>query len=493
MGSGPFCDSVSSQVKNGGCKNQAMGTEPIVWMTATEMAGKIRSKELSAREVLDAHLTQIEAVNPPLNAMVTVVADRAIEQATAADDALARGDEVGVLHGLPVAHKDLHETAGIRTTLGSPIYADWVPDRNTLIVQRMIDAGAITVGKTNTPEFGAGSQTFNTVFGTTVNPWDTSKTCGGSSGGAAVALATGMAALADGSDMGGSLRNPASFCNIVGFRPSPGRVPVWPSSTGWSPLAVHGPMARTAEDIALFMSAIAGADRRVPISLPGAPSSFARPLDRDLTGTRVAWSPRLGDLPVDPTVLTVMEEQRSVFEQLGCEVVDVDPDLRAADEAFQTLRAWQFELGTGAIMDEHREQLKDTVIWNVEQGRALTGPDVGAAERARTELFHRFSDFMTGFDLLVCPVSQVPPFEAGTEWISEIDGTPMATYISWMQSCSRITVTGHPAASVPAGFTPDGLPVGLQFVGRHLDDFGVLQFAHAFERANPVGRQRPPL
>ncbi len=462
------------------------------------MARRIRDKELSAREVMDAHLKQIERVNPELNAVVTLVADQAVEQATAADDATARGDDVGPLHGLPVAHKDLHDTAGIRTTSGSPIYADRVPEKNALIVQRMLDAGAITVGKTNTPEFGAGSQTFNTVFGATRNPWDTTKTCGGSSGGAAVALAAGMVPLADGSDMGGSLRNPASFCNIVGFRPSPGRVPTWPSSAGWSPLAVHGPMARNVEDIALFCTAIAGADRRVPISLPGAPSSFARPLQRDLTGTRVAWSRRLGDLPVDAAVLDVMDAQRAVFEHLGCEIVDVDDmlcdlDMASADGVFQTMRAWEFELGHGSLLDDHREQLKDTVVWNIEAGRALSGPDIGAAEKARTQLFNRFTDFMTGFDLLICPVSQVPPFSIDTEWIDEIDGTPMTTYIDWMQSCSRISVTSHPAASVPAGFTSDGLPVGLQFVGRHLDDFGVLQFAHAFEQADPVGPRRPPL
>ena len=467
--------------------------DDLHWMTATELAAKIRNRELSAREVLDAHLARIDAVNPELNAVVTLVADHAIAQASAADDAITRGDDVGPLHGLPVVHKDLHETAGIRTTLGSPIFADWVPRRNALIVQRMIDAGAVTVGKSNTPEFGAGSQTFNTVFGATKNPWDTSTTCGGSSGGAAVALAAGMVPLADGSDMGGSLRNPANFCNVVGFRPSPGRVPKWPSASGWSPLSVQGPMARTVADVALFLTAIAGADRRVPNSLPGSPNSFARPLERDLEGTRVAWSPRLGDLPVDPAVLRVMEAQRSVFEALGCEVVDIDPDLRAADAAFQTLRAWEFELGTGALLEEHRELLKDTVIWNVEEGRALSGPDIGAAEKARTILFNQLSDFMVDFDLLVCPVSQVPPFPIETDWVREIDGTPMATYINWMQSCSRITVTSHPAASVPAGFTPNGLPVGLQFVGRHLDDFGVLQFAHAFEQANPVGRRRPPI
>lgn len=463
------------------------------WMTATELVEQLRTKQLSAREVLDAHLTRIGEVNGGLNAIITLVADRAIAAATAADETIARGEAVGPLHGLPVVHKDLHETAGIRTTKGSPIYEHWVPDRNALIVQRMVDAGAVSVGKSNTPELGAGSQTFNTLFGATRNPWDTTKTCGGSSGGAAVALAAGMVPLADGSDMGGSLRNPASFCNIVGFRPSPGRVPVWPSVAGWSALGVHGPMARTVADIALCMTAIAGADRRVPNSLPGAAKSFGRPLERDLTGTRVAWSPRLGDLPVDPAVVEVMEAQRQVFVDLGCTIVDIDPDLSGADDAFQTLRAWEFELGSGELLDAHREQLKDTVIWNIERGRALTGPDVGAAERTRTEVFQRFSDFMVDIDLLVCPVSQVAPFDIETDWVREVDGVTMETYIDWMRACSRITVTSHPAASVPAGFTPDGLPVGLQFVGRHLDDFGVLQFAHAFEQANPVGSRRPPV
>ena len=291
--------------------------------------------------------------------------------------------------------------------------------------------------------------------------------------------------------MGGSLRNPASFCNIVGFRTSGGRVPVWPANAGWSDFGIHGPMARTVADVALMLTAISGADRRVPISLPGSPSSFARPLDRDLSGCRIAWSPKLGDLPVEQEVLDVMETARSVFEDLGCEIVDSDPNLSAADEIFQTLRAWEFELGLGHHLDDDRVLLKDTVIWNIEKGRALSGPQVGAAAKARTDLFCEFSDFMTGFDLLVAPVSQVVPFSAETEWVTEVAGVQMDSYIEWMMSCCRITVTGHPALSLPGGFTPGGLPVGIQLVGRHLDDFGVLQFAHAFEQANPVGRTRP--
>lgn len=466
--------------------------EELIWSTAVDLAARLAAKEVSARDVAEAHLQRIEAINPTVNAVVTVTADRAMELANAADEALAGGDEVGPLHGLPVVHKDMHETAGIRTTYGSPLYADHVPTFNAAIVERMLEAGAVTLGKSNTPEFGAGSQTFNEVFGATVNPYDTSRTCGGSSGGAAVALATGMAALADGSDMGGSLRNPAGFCNVVGFRPSPGRVPALPTAGGWGTLAVYGPMARTVADVALFLTGIAGAHRHSPISLPGSPSSFGRTLERDLAGARIAVSPRLGDLPVDPGVVQAVEAAGAVFEGLGCRVDAVDPDLRAADEVFQTLRAWQFEMGFGALVDERREEFKETFQWNVDKGRSFSGPDIAAAERDRTKLFVAFSDFMVDYDWLLLPTAQVPPFDVGTEWVSEIDGVHLDTYIDWMKACFRITVTGHPAISVPGGFTDDGLPIGVQLVGRHLDDFGVLQAAHAFEQANPVGRIRPP-
>ncbi len=471
--------------------------DDLIWTTARQLTDRLRQGEVSAREVTEAHLARIDEVNPALNAVVTVTAERALAAADAADAALveagAGSDELGPLHGLPVAHKDLHETVGIRTTMGSPLFADNVPERNTLIVQRMLDAGAVTVGKTNTPEFGAGSQTFNEVFGATVNPWDTTRTCGGSSGGAAVALAAGMVPLADGSDMGGSLRNPASFCNVVGFRPTPGRVPLWPSVSGWGTLGVHGPMARTVADIALFLTAIVGADPRSPLSLPGAASSFGRDLDRDLGQVRVAVSPRLGDLPVDPEVVAVVEAAGAVFEDLGCRVDSADPDLAAADEVFQVQRAWHFEMGFGRLFDEQPEAFKDTLKWQIDRGRSLTGGDLAQAERARTEVFTGFAEFMADHDFLILPAAQVPPFPVETEWIDEIDGVRLDTYIDWMKACSRITVTSSPAISVPAGFTSEGLPVGLQIVGRHLDDFGVLQAAHAFEQANPVGARRPPL
>jgi len=423
---------------------------------------------------MDAHIAQTERLNPQVNAIVTFLPERARADARAADAALARGEAPGVLAGLPVAHKDLTPTKGIRTTFGSPIFRDFVPDADAIIVERLRKAGAVTVGKSNTPEFGAGSQTFNPVFGPTRNPYDLTRTCGGSSGGAAAALACGMLPIADGSDMGGSLRNPASFCNVVGLRPSTGRVPNWPSVSAWFTMAVVGPMARTVQDIALMMSAIAGPDARSPISLQDPGALFARPLERDFKGTRIAWSADLGGLPVEPEVTRVMEAQRKTFTDLGCIVEDATPDLRDADEIFSVMRAWNFELGFGALLKTKREQMKDTVIWNIEQGQRLTGAQVGAAEVKRTQLFHRMREFMEKYDFLVAPAVQVLPFDVEIPYPTRINGDEMGSYIDWMRSCYYITVTGAPALCLPGGFSRGGLPVGLQIVGRHQDDFGVL-------------------
>jgi len=469
-------------------------SSPEIWfLTATELARCIRAKDLSAREVMEAHLAQIERVNPKVNAIVTLLPEKALEQASAADENLVRGKYAGPLHGLPIAHKDLVPTRGIRTTSGSLAFRDFVPQVDGLIVERLKQAGAITIGKTNTPEFGAGSQTFNEVFGETLNPYDTSKTCGGSSGGAAVALACGMLPIADGSDMGGSLRNPASFCNVVGFRPSPGRVPVWPDFLGWFPLTVGGPMARTVQDTALMLSTIAGPDPRSPIAITQPGSLFSRPLERDFKGVRVAWSRDLGGLPVDSLITATIEGQRHVFDLLGCAVEDGEPDFRDADEAFKVWRAWRFELAFVELLETYRDQLKDTVIWNIEEGMKLTGPQIGRAERKRTEIYHRMRKFMETYEFLILPVSQVPPFDVNQRYVTEINGVKMDTYIDWMKSCYYITVTGLPSISVPCGFTPDGLPVGVQIVGRHQDDLGVLQLAYAFEQATGFWKQRPPV
>ncbi|HVV10345.1 amidase [Amycolatopsis sp.] len=454
-----------------------------IWRrSAVELRAALAARELAAREVVQAHLDRIEQVNPKVNAVVTLAAERALREAHAADELAASGAELPPLHGLPVLHKDTHETAGIRTTYGSPLRADYVPERDELIIERMRAAGAISLGKTNTPEFAAGSHTFNTVFGTTRNPYDTTKSAGGSSGGAAVALACGMSPLAEGSDMGGSLRNPASFNGVVGLRPSPGRVPNVPAQLGWTTLDVKGPMARTVDDVALLLSVLAGPDPRSPIALAEPGGTFARPLERDMTGVRVAWSPNLGGaVPVDSEVAAVVEESARVFAGLGCEVGRDCPDFAGADEVFRTLRAWQFEVTYGPLMETGR--LKESIRWNVEAGRALTGADLGRAEVLHTALYQRMVTFFGRFDLLLLPVSQVPPFDAGLEYPGEIAGVAMESYLDWMRSAYLVSATGCPAISVPAGFTAAGLPVGLQIVAAPRAEFALLQAARAFEGA----------
>ncbi|CNF26298.1 amidase [Mycobacterium tuberculosis] len=488
-------------------------SEEICFASARELARRIRDRELSAREVVQAHLDRIERTNPQVNAIVTLVAERALEQARDADERLATGVPPGPLHGLPIAHKDTHATAGVRTTSGSPIFADHVPDEDELVVERIRAAGAITLGKTNVPEFAAGSHTFNPVFGLTRNPYDLSRSAGGSSGGAAAALACGMHPLADGSDMGGSLRNPASFCNVVGFRPSPGRVPSWPVPAGWATMGVQGPMAREVADAALLLSVLAGPDPRSPIALDTPGSAFAVPLDRDLRGLRVAWSPDLGGtIPVDPAVTGVLEPAAKVFEELGCTVEEACPDLSGADEVFRTLRAWHWDIALRPLLDERRAaralgggtaphapgsasgyDVKPSLAENIDAGRTLTGADLGRAEILHTALFHRVREFFERYDALLLPVSQVPPFDAGLEYPQEVAGRPMPDYLEWMRSCFVVSATGCPALSVPAGFTSDGLPVGLQIVGPHHADLAVLQAGHAFERATRHAARRPPV
>ena len=467
-----------------------MSDPELCFLSARELVRRMLAKEVSAREVMAAHIAQVERLNPAVNAIVTFAPEQAMAGAAAADERLARGQAVGSLHGLPVAHKDLHDTAGMRTTYGSPIYADHIPTADALCVRRLKDAGAITIGKTNTPEFGLGSQTFNAVFGATLNPWDLTKTCGGSSGGAAVALACGMVPIADGSDMGGSLRNPANFNNVVGFRCSPGRMPGPPGS--WATLSVDGPMARDVGDVALMLSAMAGPDASSPISISEPGASFYRDLERDFGGTRIAFSGDFGGLPIDPRVSAVLESQRHVFAGLGCEIDEAVPDLSDAHEVFQTLRAVGLVATRGELLKTHRHLLKDTAIWNIEKGLSLTGEDVGRAQRLQTQVFQRMKTFMDRYEFLIVPVNQVPPFSVDMPYPTEINGVAMDSYIDWMKSCYYITITGHPAISVPCGFTPEGLPVGVQIVGRYRDEFGVLQLAHAFERATQYGKRRPP-
>ena len=463
---------------------------------ARRLARLIRTRKLSAVEAMRAFIARIERVNPKVNAIVTFVPEQALAAAKKLDRRLARKDGaagIGPLAGLPIAYKDMVPTKGIRTTFGSPIYAEHLPGEDHALVERLSAAGAITLGKTNTPEFAAGSQTFNPIFGATLNPYDTTRTCGGSSGGAAVAVACGMLPFADGSDLGASLRNPGNFCNVVGFRPTPGRVPSYPSNDSWASLSVMGPLARTVEDAALLLSAMAGPDPRAPTSIAEPGKGFARPLKRSFRKARLAWSRNLGGLPVDPRITRVLEARRKTFESLGCIVEDAEPDLAGADEAFQTLRALLFVQKYGELLKTHRDQIKDTVVWNIEEGLKLDGPRIARALNLRSQVFHAMRTFLERYDYLLLPVNQVLPFPVAEPYPTEINGVRLANYIEWMKTCYAITVTSHPAISVPAGFAENGLPVGLQIVGRYRDDFGVLQLAHAFEQATQCWKRRPPL
>jgi amidase len=461
----------------------------LCFMTATELAARIRRKDVSARELLQANLAQIERVNPRLNAIVTLVADKAMADAGRADDATARGGPLGPLHGLPIAHKDLVDTAGIRTTRGSPFYRDNVPTRDAAIVTRLKAAGVVTIGKTNTPEFGAGSHTFNPIFGATRNPYDTGKSCGGSSGGAAVALAAGMIPIADGSDTGGSLRNPAAFCNVVGFRPSPGRVPT--GSSSWNALSVSGPMARTVEDVALMLSAIAAPDALSPLSLGEDPARFRQPLGRDFRGVRVAWWKGLGGIPFEPEVTRVVNATRATFEQLGCIVEEAEPDFAGIDEAFPTLRHLSYHSNYAELARQRPEWIKDTIHWEVREAERQTSADVARALTRQGRAYGDASRFFERYEYFILPVTQVLPFDVDIAYPTSINGTRMQTYIDWMRSCWYITFIANPAISVPAGFSSGGLPVGLQIVGRHRADWSVLQLAHAFEQATGYGKRRP--
>jgi amidase len=465
----------------------------ICFMRATDLAVMIREKRLSAREVMEAHLRQNERLNPKVNAIVTLVDEgQLMAQARAADEIIAKGEPLGALHGLPVAVKDLTETMGIRTTYGSPLYRVFVPDHDALVVERMKNAGAIVLGKTNTPEFGMGSQTFNPVFGATLNPYDVTKTCGGSTGGGAVALACGMAPVASGTDMGGSLRNPANFCNVVGIRPSPGRVPNGSSTQlGWSTLSVSGPMARNVADCALLLGGLAGFDRRSPISIEQPGSQFLQPLGgRSFKGVRVAMIKDLG-LPWEPAVMAAFHAQRKHFESLGCIVEEAEPDLQDANECFLAWRHWALELQLGETVDAHPDQVNAYGHWHVEEGRKLTGPYFSRIEAKRTALYQRMREFMEEYEFLILPVNQVLPFDVNTRYPVEIAGVTMENYIAWMKSTYYISVVGNPALSVPSAFSDSGLPIGIQIVGRHNDDWGVLQLGYAFEQVTNIGERRP--
>jgi amidase len=463
-------------------------------MSARELAAHILARRISARDLMQAHLEQIAHINPRLNAIVSKLPDEAcLALAEEADARLARGERLGPLHGLPIAFKDNQPVTGFPWTRGSRIFARDIPPGESVFVSRMRAAGVVPIGKTNIPEFAMGSHTYNTLFGPTLNPYDLTRSAGGSSGGAAVAVATGMLPVADGNDLGGSLRNPANFNNLVALRPTVGLVPTAPDPFPGMGFNVNGPLARSVADVAFLMSVMAGPDRRDPDCFASDPSVFAEPLDRDVAGTRVAWCLDLGGLPVDRRVRDVIEQQRRTFESLGCHVDDSCPDLNGADEIFLTIRGWRAAGVLGPLLAEHRHLMKPEAIAEIERGLAISRDQVDAALIRHRSFVEAFRGFQERYPFIVCVVNQVPPFDVAIDWPKSIDGVAMNSYTDWMKSAYWISTTLCPAVSVPAGFTDDGLPVGLQIVGRYKDDVGVLQLAYAFEQATRFGERRPAI
>ena len=466
----------------------------LCFTSGRELAAMVRTKKISARELMAAHLEQIARVNPKINAIVAKLDDaQCLALADDADRRLARGEKTGPLHGMPWAFKDLANTVGFPATQGSPIYKDFMPTEDDTLVARLRAAGVIPIGKTNVPELGMGSHSYNKVYGTTLNPWDLSKSAGGSSGGAGAALATGCLPLADGTDLGGSLRNPANFNNVTAIRPTVGLVPVTPSNLPLLGFNVKGPLARSVDDVAFLLSVMAGADPHDPSCYPSDPSQFAKALARSVKGVRVAWCPDLGGLPLDKRVRAVLDAQRKTFVDLGCIVEDACPDLTDAADVFVTLRKWRSWISYAPLLAAHRDQLKPEAIWEIEEGAKVFSADVAHAMVRHTALMDRMRQFQEKYEFICCAVNQVPAFDAKLDWPHEIDGTAMENYVAWMKSTYMITATWRPAMSVPAGFTSDGLPVGIQIVGRYREDFALLQFAHAFEQATNIGKRRPPI
>ena len=462
----------------------------LIKLSAREAVTLLKKQEVSPLELIDAAEEQIQETNTAINAIPTLCIDRARKNAQRIMKEAPSDLPPHYLYGLPIAVKDLVEVEGVRTTFGSPIYADHVSDHSDYLVERLERNGAVVIGKSNTPEFGAGSHTFNEVFGHTHNPWNTGLTAGGSSGGAAAALAAGQVWLATGSDLGGSLRNPASFCSVVGLRPSPGRVAHGPSALSFNDLSVDGPMGRNIADVALMLDAQTGRDARDPISLPSPETPFTHAASSPTKPTKIAFSPNLGFLPVDPEVAKLCEAAAKSFQDMGIAVEEACIDFTGADEIFHVLRGQLFAAGRQHFLDK-RELLKPEVIWNIEAGLQMSGEQIASATHARGQLFQRAITFFDEYDLLLCPAAAVPPFDGTMRYPTEIDGTKLERYIDWLMICGMITLTGCAAASIPCGFTKTNKPVGLQVVARPRGEAEVISACSIFEQAHPYADMVP--
>ena len=472
-----------------------MNKEDLCYTPAHILSGLIRNKELSPVELVKACLERIESINPKINAFCTVAGDYALEAAGKAEEKIMSGTPTGPLHGVPVSIKDVTLTKGIRTTFGSLLYKDYVPEVDAVVVERLKDAGAIILGKTNTPEFAAGGSTYNDLFGPTSTPWNVNYNSGGSSGGSAAAVAAGLGPIATGNDLGGSLRIPASFCGIVGLRPSPGRVPNFPNELNWDTFSLEGPMARTVSDVALMLDAISGFDRRSPVAmLPKEESFFDSTVGAGECSHKVAWSDNLNLTPVDSEVLKIARTSISTFESMGCSVIEDWPDFSGMRETAGVLRGvryaalYQDELGKR----EFAEKVNPNIIGNARQGLSLSGGDIARADKYRSQLWNKILDFFSRYDFLVTPTVPVKPFPANTAYPTEINGRPMENYIDWIMLTYAFSVAGLPAISVPCGWTGEGFPVGLQIVGKPFAERAVLKFSAAYEKANPWQDKRPP-
>jgi amidase len=435
----------------------------LIKATACAVVDQLNAGTVTPLDVLDALEARIAEVDGRVNALPTLCFDRA--RAQAAELMKQPLGQRGILAGLPVPIKDLTSVAGVRTTQGSIIFKDVIPAKSNVLVERLEENGALIYAKSNTPEFGAGANTFNEVFGATLNPWDLSKSAAGSSGGAAAALASGTAWLAHGSDMGGSLRNPASFCGVVGLRPSIGRVATTPSVALGRTLSVQGPMARTVEDLALMLDAMSGEHPADPLSLPKLPETFRAAARSGRKPKRVAYSPDLGITPVDPEVAAITRKAAEAFAEAGVIVEEAHPNLKEAHECFHVLRAYDFALSKAALLRDKRDLLKPEVIWNIEEGLKLTVSDLERAEGQRIALMARAYQFFQTYDLLLCPATITPPFPIEQRYLAECNGTTFDNYVQWLGIVYAITLTCCPALSLPCGFTSTGLPVGLQIVG----------------------------
>ena len=453
--------------------------QELVRATACAIVDKLNAGEVTPLDLLDALESRIAEVDGQVNALPTRCFDRARNHAKTLMKK-PKGER-GLLAGLPVPIKDLTDVAGVLTTQGSPIYRDHIPDRSDLLVEHLESNGGVVYAKSNTPEFGAGANTFNEVFGATRNPWDTSRSAAGSSGGAAVALATGMAWLAHGSDMGGSLRNPASFCGIVGLRPSIGRVAHTPHFKIDRNLGVQGPMARNVEDLALLLDAMSGEESADPLSLPKLPNSFLSAVRSGSKPKRIAYSPDLGITPVDPEVAAITRKAAQRFSELGVIVEEAHPDLREAHECFHVLRAFDFAISKAELLRSKRELLKPEVIWNIEEGLKLTVEQLARAEAQRIAMTQRTLDFFKTYDLLLAPATIVAPFPVENRYVAECAGKKFDNYVEWLGIVYAITLVCCPALSLPCGFTASGLPVGLQMVAASRGEAQLLAGAKLLE------------